>query len=744
MQNDTRYLTAEKANGASISLDDETSAGDESSLIDIDFSKIFSALRRNILWIIAIIVGFLLAGLLITMLIVPQYVASSRVLVEQEADQIIEGTDLAPTATYQDTERFLQTQVDIIGSRSLALRVVQSEGLSDDPTFFTAQGEDIPSKSDLNGRYKGADGLSALRRDEAVGLLQKNLSTSLPANSRVISINFKSADPVVSARIANAIADNYIAGNLNRKFDSSAYARKFLAQQLEEVRAKLADSETKLNQYSSAAGLIRTSNNGPNGSEDTALSVTNNSLVQVNAAASQAVAARIAAENAWRSIEKLPVLSVPQVLSNQAVQNLIAQRSQAEAQLAEERARHLDDHPTVLALKAQVDRLNSQIQDVGKSIKQSVYSEYKSALDQENALTAQVNKLRSDALIEQDRGVQYNVLKREAETNRSLYDTLLERYNSLNASAGAASNNVSIVDRAEVPSKPSSPKLTLNLALAFVFGVAAAAVFVFLREYLDDIIRSPDDVERKLGLPLLGLVPNIEDNALDLASNDGTSSISEAYQSMVTNLSYATATGLPKSIQITSSQPSEGKTTTSNVMAVKLARLGQKTLLIDGDLRRPTLHRLMGEKEQPGLSSVLAGQSKLQDVIRSSEEPNLSYMTALPIPPDPSLLLGSPRLGAIMDELKEQFDVIVVDCPPMLGLADAISWSTQADAVLMVVDASQGHRGAVKASLRRLRLVGAPVIGIALTKFDPKAAGGDYGYYGYRYYNYTDETGGKG
>lgn len=717
---------------------------EEGSLIDIDFGQIWAAIRRNLIWVAAIIGGCLLAGLLITMLIVPRYVAAARVLVEQEADQIIEGGDTAPTASYQDAARFLQTQVDIIGSRTLALRVAQSEGLTDDPAFFEAQSEDFPEQDDLKGRYVGAEGLVALRRDRAVDLLQKNLSVDLPVDSRLVAIKFNSADPVFAARIANSVAENYIASNLNRKFDSSAYARKFLAQQLEEVRAKLSESEKELNQYSSAAGLIRVTNNGQNGSEDSALSVTNNSLVQVNAAASQALATRIAAENAWRSIEKLPVLSVPQVLSNQAVQSLISQRSQAEAQLAEERARHLDDHPTVLALKAQVDRLNAQIQDVGKSIKQSVYSQYKSALDQENALTSQVNQLRSEALGEQDRGVQYNVLKREAETNRSLYDTLLERYNALNATAGASSNNVSLVDRAEVPVRPSSPKLALNLALAFVLGVAAAAVFVFLREYLDDIIRSPDDVERKLGLPLLGLVPATEENALELAANDGTSSISEAYQSLVTNLSYATATGLPKSIQITSSQPSEGKTTTSNVMALKLARLGHKTLLIDGDLRRPTLHRLMNVKEQPGLSSVLAGQSKLQDVIRSSDEPNLSYMTALPIPPEPSLLLGSPRLTAIMEELKGQFDVIIVDCPPMLGLADAVSWSTHADAVLLVVDASQGHRGAVKASLRRLRLVGAPIIGIALTKFDPKAAGGDYGYYGYRYYNYTDETGAKG
>ncbi|WP_183030108.1 GumC family protein [Altericroceibacterium spongiae] len=720
---------------------DQPNGGEDTDTIHIDFSHIFAAIKRNIIWIGAIIAGFLLISIVITMLIVPRYVATSSVMVEQETDQIIEGGDLTPStaASYQDADRFLKTQVDIIGSRALALRVVQSESLAEDPAFFEAAGADFPTEEDLGGRYQGSDGLAALKKDRAITLLQENLSASLPVDSRIISITFNSTDPVFSARIANSVAENYVTSNLNRKFDSSSYARQFLSQQLQDARTKLAESEKELNQYSSQAGLIRITSNGESGNGDSALSVTNDSLVQVNSAASQATANRISAENAWRSIEKLPVLSVPQVLANQGVQNLISQRSQAEAQLAEERARHLDDHPTVQALQAQVDRLNKQIQDIGTSIKQSVYSQYKSALDQENALKSQVEQLRTAALDEQDRGVQYNVLKREAETNRTLYETLLERYNAINASAGAASNNVSLVDRAEVPTRPSSPNLFLNLGIAFLLGIGAAGVFVFLREYMDDLVRNPDDVERKLGLPLLGLVPTTEENALETAIDDGTSSVSEAYQSLVTNLSYSTATGLPKSIQVTSSQPSEGKTTTANVIAAKLARLGHKTLLIDGDLRRPTLHRLMNVPDQQGLASVLAGQSSLEKAVHQAKESNLFFMTALPIPPDPSLLLGSPRLPAIMQELKDQFDIIVVDCPPMLGLADAVSWSANAEAVLLVVDASQGHRGSVKAALRRLRLVDAPVIGAALTKFNPKNAGGDYGYYGYRYYNYTNE-----
>ena len=709
---------------------------DEDGLFGIDIGHIISVVRRNLLWIALIIGAALAAGLILTMLAVPRYQATAKVLVETEADQIIEGSNLQPTTNAWDIDRFLQTQVDILESRALAERIVEAEGLAKDSDFFAAFGVNLPDQADLPAEFSGPDGYEAYKAKIAAGLLQGGLSASLPANSRIISIGFQSNDPVYSAKLANAYAENFIEANLSRKFDSSSYARNFLSQQLDEARARLEKSERELNQYSRVAGLIRVSGQGANANQETTLSVTNDSLLQINQAASQASADRVAAEDRWKTIANEPVLSIPQVLANSAVQDLIRQKAVVEGKLAEERARHLDGHPSVQALRAQVREFDSRIQTVGGAIKRSVFLEFQAAKEKEESLTGRVSGLRSAALEEQDRGVEYNLLKRVAETNRALYDTLLERYNQLSATAGAAANNMSLVDRAQVPSGPSSPNLMLNLLLALFSGAVVAALFVFLRDYFDDAIRSPEDVEARLGVPMLGLIP-IADDA-DAALADSKTAVSEGYHSLVTNLMYSSSAGLPRSLLVTSASEAEGKTTSAYALALDLARLDRKVLLIDADLRRPTLHRRLDAPAKYGLTDLLTGQAHFEETLVHSGVANLSYIVGLPIPPDPSILLGGERLPRIMAAAQERFDVVIVDSPPMLGLSDAASIATQVEGVMLVIDATDFRRGAVKSALRRLGLVKAPVLGAVVTKFDPKTADGEYSYYGYNYYQYGD------
>lgn len=710
----------------------------------IDFRRILNLLRREALWIAGIVSAAVALGVIATLLMTPMYTATASVLVEQQADQILEGSELTPAASYQDADRFLQTQVDVLNSRSLALRVVQAEKLATDPAFFEAVKDRLPDTSDLPSDLSGKKALDDYRLEQAIELLQKNLSINLPRESRVISIGFRSASPALSAKIANSVAQRYIEGNLNRKFESSSYAREFLAQQLQEARTKLEVSERELNGYSRAAGLIRVAGQGVNADRETTLSVTNESLVQANSAANQAAAERAAAEDRWQAIADVPVLTTPQALANPAMQAMIKQKAEIDAQLAAARARYLDDYPSVLALKTQSARVEEQIQALGNGIKRSVYLDYRAALEKEKTLQGEVAELKGAALTEQDRGVQYNVLKRVAETNRSSYDALLERYNQLTATAGASANNVSVVDVAEVPSEPTSPSFPRNIAIALLLGMGAAAAFVFLKDHFDDTIRSPLDVESKLGVPMLGLIPHVgsaaEGAALYQVRSDPKLPISEAYVSLVTNLNYATADGIPSSIAITSSQASEGKSTTANAIAIDLARLGRKVLLIDADMRRPTLHKIKEMKLQSGLSDVLSGNAQLVQVLHEdSEEAGLSFVLAGPRPPEASLLLGGGRLSAMLREARDLAEVVVVDCPPMLGLSDTASIAAHVEGVLVVIDSSQGHRGAVKSALRRLSLVHARILGAVLTKFDPKTANSEYGYYGNSYYSYGEE-----
>ena len=711
--------------------------GADESFLDIDLRRVGAAIRRNLIGIIAILVIALAAGLLVTLLMRPQFMATSQVLIEQQADAIIEGAETQAYTPPQETERFLQTQVDVIESRSLAERVVESENLADREDFFEAQGADLPQLETVEGTgVSGAEGLARLRRETAIGLVMDGLTVELPVDSRLVSVHFQSGDPAIAAEMSNSISQNFIEANLARKFDSSAYAREFLAQQLEDARSKLEQSEKDLNAFSRAAGLIRVAGQGQNADQETTLSVTTETLQQLNEAASIATAERIMAENSWRNVANKSVSSIPQVLSNSAYTSLVRERAVVEAALAQERARHLDDHPNVQALEAQANRINEQIQEVGQSVKNSIRLAFEATRDRENEIRQQVGSVRDAALDEQDRGVQYNVLKRVAETDRALYNTLLTRFNELSATAGATSNNVSMVDVAQVPRTPSSPNLIINLIVALLGGTIVAAGFVFLREQFDDVLRTPEDVERKLGIPLLGLIPMSQGNAPAEDLEDPKSPVSEAYQSLVTNLRYSTGQGIPRTLTVTSAQAGEGKTTSAGKLALEFAELGRKTLLIDADLRRPTLHRKLENRRQEGFTTVLAGERSADEVVVPSGQPNLSYMTALPMPPDPAALLGGTQLDELIAHLMTQYDSVVFDAPPMLGLSDAPMLAAHTDAILVVIDAHSGHRGAVKSALRRLEMVNANVIGAVLTKFNPKNVSGEYSYYGSDYYTY--------
>lgn len=730
--------TAQPMAGAPSRQDDEIAAlfqDTDSTFFGLDLHQYFAIARRNIVWI-ALIVGLAVAGgTVLTLLTKPRYDATAQILIDTEADQIVEGTELRQQDETWDIDRFLQTQIDILTSRNLARRVVESGNLANDPRFYAAFGAEMPATSGAPGSNSPA------RVDDAASLLQSGLAASLPQGSRVVPIRMRTLDPVYSAKLANLYADGFIENNLAQKFARSAYARKFLSQQLDEVRARLENSERELNQYSRDAGLILTGNSGGGadgeggGSSDSALSVTNSSLVQMNAAAGQATTERVAAQNAWQSVSREPTMSIPQVIADPTVQSLVQQRAAVQARLAEERARRLDDYPGVQALQAQVREYDSRIASAAAAIKRSVYVQYATALERERALKGNVETLREEALDEQDRGVRYNLLKRVTETDRSLFDSLLDRANQLNASAGAASNNISLVDSAQVPGAPATPNLPFNILVSFVLGLLVAALFVAMRDYLDTSIRSPADVESKLGLPLLGLIPRPNDQSLEESLADPKSGISESYRSLATNLRYATTTGWPERLMITSTGEGEGKSTTISALARDFALQGKRVLLIDADLRRPTLHRHYDLKDQPGLTEVLVGAARIEDVVQAAPTRNLSVMTALPIPPDPSLLLSGDAFDRVIARASELYDIVMIDAPPLLGLSDSVTMANSADGVLFAVDASRFHKGATRSALRRLTLVGAPILGVVLTKFDPSEAD-YYDYYGYKYYSY--------
>ncbi|MCJ2181908.1 polysaccharide biosynthesis tyrosine autokinase [Novosphingobium sp. 1949] len=706
---------------------------------EIDISsiirKVVGSVRQNLILIACIVFAVLALGTLVTMLMTPKYEAMSRILIEDQADQIIEGGDLQEAVTANGTDRFLQTQLGIIESRALAGLVVDGAKLDSDTAFFENFGSEMPTEAGGHG-----ESLAALRREKAVDVLLSGLAVSIPLDSRIATITITSHDPQLSAKLANDYADKFVQYNLNQKYDSSSYARRFLADQLDEAREKLTQSERELNGYARAAGLIRIGDDSDNSSQNTVLSVTNSQLMQINDAAAKATADRIAAEDRWKAIANKQPLEISEVNSNGAVTALVASRAHAQSELAEELSNHLEGYATVKAKRAEVAEYDKRIQAIANSVKNAALTDYQAALKRENSLNGEVASLRDAALREQDRGVQYSVLKRVSDTNRALYESLLSRYNQLNASAGASANNITVVDRAVMPTKPTSPNLLLNLALAFVLSLMLAAAVVTLKELLDDAIHSPDDVEKKLGLPLLGLVPLQKQDEVEQGLKDRRSNVSEAYRSLVTNLSYSSATGLPKVVVVTSSREGEGKSTTARAIAADIASLGKRTLLVDADLRRPTLHRAMGDTSGSGLTEFLVGEKSFEEIVRQAPDGDLfSYVTALPMPPDPSLILAGHGTRQFIEHARGQFDVVILDCPPLLGLSDVPLIAQHADGVLFVIDASSFHRGAVKSALRRLAMVDAKLLGVVLNRFAPRSGTDDYAYYAYNYYSYGNE-----
>jgi len=707
-----------------------------------DFRYVAAAVRANLLLIAAIIAAAVAVAVIATMLQTPRYTASATVQINDTVNRVLKNdADDSQQSDMGgwDTDRNLKTQVDILKSRGLAQRVAQKLNLASNAAFWASQ--ELPAPP--------AGAPTQALQDSAAGVLRGHLSVVLPRDSRIVTLSWESTDPRMSALIANAYANEFIQSNLQRKFDSSSYARNFISEQLAETKRKVEESEKALNDYARQNGLIRTRDAMSSGGDKDSKgggggggeSVTTTSLLQLNMAMNEATARRIAAEGRWQALAGKPLLSTGDVLSNSTVQALLAQRALAETELQDERARHLDGYPTVQAKQAQIAALNRQLQQVASNVRDSVRAEYQAAAETERRLTGQVSTLKGETLGEQDRTVRYSLLAREADTNRQLYDGLLERFKELNASAGIALSNISIIDAAEVPGGPSSPNLFKNLIVALMAGIGLAAVTVFVKDQFDDSIRVPEDVEAKLGVPLLGVVPKSHNEEPEDALLDPKSPISEAYNSLRGSLLYSTPEGLPQIVLLTSAQPAEGKTTSSFAVASSFARMGKSVLLIDADLRRPSLHRRIGYGNERGLSTLLTSHEPLGAVLQPSGQENLTLLTSGAIPPSPTELLSSIRLEQILQEAAKQFQLVVIDSPPILGLADAPAMAALADGVLFVVEADRSRRGSLKTALRRLRSMRPVLLGAVLTKFDPLKAGNRYSeYYGYEYYQYGGGT----
>lgn len=693
---------------------------------EINLVEYWQILRARQWWVIGTAFAVVFLVLVFTLLATPVYRAGSTLQIERDTMKVVEFEGLQPTESPMDRD-FYQTQYELLKSRSLARRVIQDQRLTANAHFekdMVKVDEALAEKA--SGKAVTASAKQQAREAALIEKVLKSLSIEPVRNSRLVRVNFDSPDPALAARIANAYADGFIASNLERRFEASSYAKKYLEERLAQLKGRLEDSETELVKFSEAEQIVSVGDDVP--------SLDAQNLSDLNAALAVAQGTRIKAEAMWSQASTGNGMGLPQVVANQLVQKLREQRSMLMAEYQNNLGTYKADYPNMVQLRNQIDEADRQINVEVGNIRDAIRAEYQAALAQETLLRERITGLKGDVLDLQSRSIQYNILRREAETNRQLYDAVMQRYKEIGVAGGVGANNISVIDRAVAPEKANSPRKLLNLAVGLLLGGFLGVLLAFLMHHLDNTVHDAKALEAISGLPVLGAIPRLEQGITPAqAAADLRSAFAEAHRSVRTALQFATTRGLPRSLLITSASPSEGKSTTALELARNSAQLGKRVVLVDADLRNPSIHRATGLSSALGLSNLLAGARELGDVLQHLPNEKLSVITSGPLPPNPPELLAGDALAKLLAQLQEQFDMVILDGPPVLGLADAPLLASQAEATVVVAAADDTRNDALRAALQRLRSVRARVLGAVLTRFDLKRQGAGYGYTYYAY-----------
>ena len=651
------------------------------------------------------------AAVIVTLLTTPLYRAWVTLEVNPPSVEILDEK-ARESASIPSLYDFVATQVGLLTSRSLAERVAQDLNLASNPDFV------------------GTEGDAATRLKIATAKVAAGISVEPPEEGQLIDFAFVSESPQLSAEIANGVAENFISSGLQRRFEASTYARNFLQQQIAKTRRDLERSERQMVQYAQQQGIINTSSGEAGEPANDSGSLQGASLVALNAALAEATARRVQAEGAYRQAQ----LAGGSAEVNENTQELRQSKAVLEAEYQEKRTLMKPDHPEMLSLRSRIQELERQISrersQVASGRTTSLLADYRAALSAENALRGRVEQLKSAVLDLRGRSIQYNILQREVDTNRGLYDALLQRYKEIGVAGGIGSTPVSIVDRADVPGGPYKPNLMFNLLVGLAIGLLGGVGAAVGLEILNDTVKTREDVRSKLGLACLGAIPKRRGKGSVVEDlTDPTSPIAEAYSAVLAALRFSTATGTPKTLLVTSSRASEGKSSSALALAQNHARRGARVLLIDADLRRPAFK---AQSKANGLTKLLTNEERIAGHVVGTQHENLWLLPCGPIPPNPADLLSTPRIKQVIAEAAAQYDMVIVDGPPVLGLADASLLASACRNAMLVIESGKTRTRAARESVERIEAAGAHIVGATLTKSAEEAS-----HYGYRLYQYN-------
>lgn len=689
-------------------------------------------------WLIASMVAACAAiAVVLTLMATPMYQATAVIKIDNFSQSVVQVGELSTPFGWDPD--FLTTQVGVLTSRTLAERVAEDLHLDRNalarlrpPSWLERlKGTLRPSAAATPGTEAAMPtdpAMAAAERAAGAGTIMGGLSVRPQLNSKLVDVSFSSPMPEFAARAANAVVDGYIAQELERTFGASSYAKGYLEEQLNLTKARLEQSERELVEFAQKENLVDVGEGR---------SLAGQNLGTINTSLAEAQAQRIRAQARWSQLQAND--SLPQdLMTASLVPTLRAQRADLQRQYQEKLQVFKPDYPDMQRLKGQIEEMNRQITAEIASVRRSVRAEYDAALAQEQLLQGQLASLRDESLDTDSRSIRYNILRREADTNRQLYDSLLQRYKMVGAASDVRPNNIAVIDRAQIPGGAYSPNGSRNLAIGLFIGLLLGVALALLLEFLDDTIKTPEDVEQKLHLSVLGIIPRLgARQSVATAAQDLRSPFSESYRSVRTALQFSTDHGVPRVLLLTSPGPGEGKSTSALALARNFAQLGQRVLLVEADMRNPSLHRSLGVAQAQsgkGLSNLLAGAATLQEVVVPGDEGQPDVIFSGPLPPNPAELLSGTRLVSLLSIAAQHYNQVVIDGPPVVGIADGPLLANGADGTLLVIDSGRTKVGNAQAALKRLLAARAQVTGVLLTKYDPKAAG--HGYHYESYYAY--------
>lgn len=684
----------------------------------------------------------------------PVYTATAMLRVDKDEprvltfDAIVKQTDPLPDS--------LLTHQRLLRSRTLANRVIRALSLGTHPDF-----QDEPEAQPWIDRARawvrgifaawaprppasdpGAAGDLAVE-SPLTRAFHGRLSVEPVRGSRLVAVSFDSHDPVLAARVVNALSDTFVAQTHEFRADTVRYASGFLTRHMAEARTRLETAEEKLNAFLKASGInfvapATLMGRGGGGAERQDLIT--QQLATLSDALLKARGDRMAKESLVQQAQDENSDALPAVLQSPLIVRLKGELAALESEQRQLGQTFRPEYPRMRQLQESINERRTQIRAEIRRIVSGLKTDYQAALQNERQVERAMNEQRAQALQLGDKMVEYNILRRDVEAGRELYTTLLTRLKETQVSADLLTSPISIVDRAEIPLQPSRPRKAVAMLLASLVGLLGGVGVAFISDRRDRRLTSVDELERLFGVPALGLVPRVGRFGGSSARRyrlhggrppvalvthlESASRFAESCRNLRTNLLYSMPDGPPRTVMVTSLEAGDGKTALAINLAVSLARLGSgEVLLVDGDLRRPELHMILNVERSPGLSTFLAGEAELSEVIKATDVPNLSVVPGGGRPDDPGDLLASRRLGQGLEALAERFEHIIFDAPPLLSVSDALSLAPRLDGVVLVLRHGRANRDDAEDAIQRLYAVRANLLGVVVNGVDDGTLG---------------------